>query len=144
MNNSKKKIFAKILYIISWAVLLMFSTFPMLLTDEMVFDFRTMSLPEAGRMYYYPMFMVMALFLVDAVYSVHGAFGYVKNGSFATLIVCLIVFFVATAFSMLCGKNMTILCFVISWIALGVMKYIEFEKPVEVTAFKAKGFHVEE
>jgi len=135
---------AKILYVISWSALLMFSTFPMLLTDEMVFDFRIISLPEAGRMYYYPMLMVMALFLVDAVYSIHKTFGYAKNNSIAILLICLIVFFVATAFSMLYGKNVVIFCFVISWIALGIMKFVDVERPAETTAFKTKGFHVEE
>lgn len=113
-------------YIISWSIGLLFATFPHFFDGEMTFDFKGMTLTEARDSYIFPFVMAMVLFLVDVVY------GYMKEmidgqytnviGVISFLILFLLGFILSVSVD---NPNMARWCFIISWIALSMMKFLK-------------------
>lgn len=117
--NSDKLAIRKIAYVVLWSCGLFVATFYTFCGN---FDFAamsTMSALEMAKDYLFPLFMAMALFLLDAQYVM------INEGQQITPIysVCFIFFILSTVVSILVNDSLLgWLFFVMAWIALTVLK----------------------
>lgn len=109
----------KISYIIIWSGALFVATFYAFFGDFDFASMKTMTALDMATKYLFPLFMAMALFLIDAQYVM------VTEGRQFTITysICFICFIIATVLSILVNNVLWgWVLFIAAWIALTVLK----------------------
>lgn len=116
----------KFAYILLWTLGLLFMTFRCVYEGNFNF-LEWKEVADIKDSYAFPMLMTMELFLIDVIYGLYiSPKRYID--SFTELILVTIFMFLF-AFSLFFECNdLKILCFILSWLVLGYMKYLMTDK----------------
>lgn len=114
----------KTLYVISWSCGLFFSTFPSMVRCEFKFSLRELGTTSLIDNYIFPLMMVMALFLTDAVYAYALDKSKDKANRYAWLMIAEVCFVLAFVLSLFGNSLLSLVMFIIAWLFMTSMKYI--------------------
>lgn len=122
----------KILYVLAWSIGLFFATFPKFFIGEQFKDWLEQSLLERCQLFYFPLIMVMELFIFDTVYNY--VLQKLKCGKIENVITSLIllsIFMLCLALSLYLTNQpiCLIICLIIGWVMLTIMKVVNTAKP---------------
>lgn len=114
----------KLLYVLAWSGGLFFATFPAMVKGEFKFSLRELETPILIDNYIFPLMMVMALFLTDAVYAYAQDKSRDKANRYAWMMIAEICFLLAFVLSLFGNPVLSVAMFVIAWLFMTSMKFI--------------------
>lgn len=119
----------KVIYVLGWSMGLLFATFPDLFKGELDFHMSEMMMKDVCEVYMFPLLMALSLFVVDVWYVFEQERS--QRSQEPTYVIGVIAMIGAFLFGLLytvSSQPCPIIGFIVSWIALTIMKFIKTSK----------------